>query len=239
MIQIVYYIHRELIAFYYSIGLISILVILFSRNQSLLLHGKSRIQHELAFDSVPKRYFVHFYVTGFIFNLWIWLRNPSPLHLYYTVNVFRRLVETLFMMRYAKSSMMHILHYVAGLTFYPVTGILVNQNDKTGPGILFGLAFILLSWMQLDIHNYLAGIRSKNSVHQRIPSTGLFYFILCPHYALELLIYLVILLRIPSIQSTLCMLFVFANLLTSAYLTKQWYIGICKDDRWAIIPWLL
>lgn len=231
-----YFSMDRLISLYYCCGTALIVIISLVPNNYLLLHGKSLNSKNRSLFEVPKRFFLHFYLTGFVSNLYIWMRQPSALHLYLTINIFRRLVETVFIMRYNESSMMHVLHYLAGMTFYPVTGALANRNDKRDPGLLFLLIFIMLSWLQLDTHSRLANIRRECSKHQRLPNSGLFSSILCPHYALEILIYVLIFSRMPSLQSTLCLLFVSANIFTSAHYTKKWYNGLFKDERCSIIP---
>lgn len=230
---------HHVLTLYYCIGIASILILWLAQKNCLLIHGKSLSSNEQPMFLVQKKFFLHFYIIGVFINALIWMNNPTSLHLYFVITIYRRLMETFFVMRYSDVSKMHILHYFAGLTFYPCTGLLINNNDSPASGIIFFVSFILISWMQLDAHYRLSNLRRSGSHYQPIPLDGPFKYVICPHYSLEILLYFLILSRIPSLQSALCFIFVTLNLSISAFFTKTWYLRLHNDKRWSILPFII
>jgi 3-oxo-5-alpha-steroid 4-dehydrogenase 3 len=137
----------------------------------------------------------------------------------YTMHVFRRLVECIYIHKFSNARM-HIGHYLFGLAFYFMLPITILASDssivkamvnpesavhcsiRSYPRKLSGwhavvlIVFGLASYCQHTSHKVLAGLRgganpTKRSVLQySMPSGGYFDACSCPHYAAEICIYL-------------------------------------------------
>ncbi|GJD12433.1 hypothetical protein Gasu2_65160 [Galdieria sulphuraria] len=144
----------------------------------------------------------------------------------------RRLYESLFMQVYSKRKM-HLLHWFAGTSYYLFAACTFCWHDDH--------PYWSLSKGWLALH--LAQLRRKDGTDNKryyIPYRGLFRYVVCPHYMLEIIIYGVL---GGSRNSFLNFVFVVLNLTSRSIECWHWYqsyFGIeCVNSHWHIlIPWL-
>lgn len=110
--------------------------------------------------------------------------------------------------------------------------------------LLIGLGvFTYASLAQHTQHKILA--KTKPLVGKYgVPRGGLFEVVWCPHYLMEILIYISLVLVDPGILAGAMLMFVVANLSQSAVRAKKWYSDTFPRDvlpkqRFAIFPHLL
>ncbi|KAH6610720.1 hypothetical protein Trco_000740 [Trichoderma cornu-damae] len=160
----------------------------------------------------------------------------------------RRLFECLFVMRRG-SSPMWVVHWALGLAYYTALGVSVwiqgsgailqswesPRPIRFTPQIIIGAAvFGFAGAQQSNCHRHLASLKKYT-----LPNEGWFRYLLCPHYTFECLLYLSLaVVAAPTgcvfNRSVLCSLvFVLANLGTTAYGTKVWYANKFGADKLA------
>lgn len=107
---------------------------------------------------------------------------------------------------------------------------------------LVGLSLFLFAWsMQYRCHKHLAGLKKYS-----LPESGMFRYLICPHYTCECLLYLSLaIVAAPGDQlynrTLMCgMIFVAANLGVTASGTRKWYASKFGDakitNKWNMIP---
>lgn len=233
-----------LAATYYLAGIMAILVAFFFESiLGLCNHGKTLAvaqYHSHQSLSVAKRKFIHFYFLGIAANIFLLLKYGNPLTLMLLVHLQRRYFESLFIMPSSDKSSMHLLHYLAGITFYPVTGLVAARVPT--PKLHFSAiaCFIALSTCQLHAHYVLGRARRVSASYRPLPSTLMFKYMLCPHYLCEICFYLGLALVHASSDTLLCLAFVSTNICVSGHQTKLWYRKqFGPDKRWAVVPFIL
>ncbi len=237
---------------------------------------------------IPKSWFTHFYIVGFMVNSGVLLRlfdfgcPPSETEIaspaqalslsLFHFHVSRRLFECLYQTSFSPTSRMNIAHYALGITFYclapftlvtassrskatcvssPLEGLnlLLDCDRATFNRFLAGTLLLLFgSLHQNASHAILAGLRSRlnhgaTGSHYFIPRGGFFEFVSCPHYLMEVIIYVgLALVAGPTDTHILSMVcFVTLNLSFTARETHSWYRKKFKKyprNRKAMIPWL-
>lgn len=144
----------------------------------------------IAYFTVPKSYFAHFYVLSTLFSTVTVCIYPQYLLVWLLLfHSLRRLYETLYISRYSSQSRMNWSHYVVGLWFYSSLHIILNVELYRGhisrsfslPAII---VFCFAAWDQHENHKVLAAL-----VKYSLPQKRLFRWICCPHYLDEILIY--------------------------------------------------
>jgi 3-oxo-5-alpha-steroid 4-dehydrogenase 3 / polyprenol reductase len=203
-------------------------------------HGKTH--NGSNWMTVPKRLFVHFYFVGVAVNVFmLWLNradlNKSYISWLYQIQVSRRLYESLFVTHWSKTSQMNVVHYILGVTYYvaaPFTLLAAWDGSLSLDTSLFwilALLFCGLNWQQYQAHRILAELRSSASSASAtnpkysIPRGGLFEYLSCPHYFIEVSIYGIFVLLSRCSPSVLALfVFVFGELTFSAYVQHSWYI---------------
>ncbi|EAA20926.1 dfg10 protein [Plasmodium yoelii yoelii] len=143
---------------------------------------------------ISKKYFSHFYFLGLIINSAILLQDIneasrnnynayehiSKTNIMFEIHLLRRLLEQIFVVKTTSKSVMHILSYFLGISFYLVTPFSLHNNN-------------IHKITVYDSHVRLAKLRSKalknNELPYKVPYGGLFDFVSCPHYFSEILIY--------------------------------------------------
>lgn len=233
-----------LAAAYYLAGIVAVLVAFFLESiLGLCNHGKTLAAAQYYSQpslSVAKRKFIHFYFLGIAANIFLLLKYGNPLTLMLLVHLQRRCFESLLIMPSSDKSSMHLLHYLAGVTFYPVTGLVVARvpTPRLHPSAI--ACFIALGTCQLHAHYVLGRARRMSTGYQPLPSTLMFKHLLCPHYLCEICFYLGLALVHANIDTLLCLAFVFTNICVSGHQTKLWYRKqFGPDKRWAVLPLLL
>lgn len=176
----------------------------------------------------------------------------------------RRLLECLLVSVYSPRGTMNVLHYILGIVFYFSfsLAVLCESPDPAEVGSrslldAFGwrhvvgvMLFSWASWHHHFAHVTLARLRTSKkgkvvSYEHAIPRGGLFEYISCPHYLMEIVIYLAFLLIAGYSHVTLLsvVIFVVTNQLVVGYLTHRWYRdhfgSLYPIQRKAIIPLLL
>lgn len=127
----------------------------------------------------------------------------------------------------------------------------ILQNDLAGALTVdtqlkaaIALPLFLSGWvMQHQCHKHLAGLKKYS-----LPDSGMFHYLVCPHYTCECLIYfsLAVLGAPPGQWCNRTLLsvltFVAVNLGVTAYGTKNWYIEKFGPERvkakWTMLPFV-
>ncbi|CRH01366.1 polyprenol reductase, putative [Plasmodium relictum] len=199
---------------------------------------------------VPKIYFLHFYIIGLVINSILVIqdfhqnykneRNAfdfiSVTNIIFEVHLLRRLLEQLFVVRTTSNSFMHIFSYLLGISFYVVTPFSLYNSDKNEYSLLNLFSIILFIFgnlIQFDSHSRLAKLRpkdtKKNDIMYKVPYGGFFYFVSCPHYFAEILIYLSFLILNTNFINLLNFVMVSLILIINGLKTHNWYFKILED----------
>ncbi|KAK1983721.1 3-oxo-5-alpha-steroid 4-dehydrogenase [Colletotrichum cereale] len=167
----------------------------------------------------------------------------------------RRLYECLFVMK-PGSSKMWFVHWLLGLGFYLCMSLSVwidvslrettepDFGNLLSPAAIVGTAMYLYGWTNQHLcHKHLASLKKYS-----LPDRGLFRYLVCPHYTCECLIYLGLAITaapegLLMNRTLLCaLLFIVANLGTTADVTKQWYAQKFGPEKvaskWRMIPFV-
>lgn len=206
--------------------------------------------------TVPRRWFLHFYVFLSVWNALAWAGLPSgciawPSRLALVLvqlHAARRVWETGCLQR-SSDKPMHFLIYALGLLHYvavPLTLVDGSAREPGGARLLGSIAlFCLGSWQQHAAHRALAAIRANvQGPVYAVPTAGWFAWCTCPHYLAEMLIYASLMALVCNPASTLMLAWVVGNLSVSAHRCKRWYVQkfpgveLCRT-RCAVIPLLL
>ncbi|CAA9989587.1 polyprenol reductase, putative [Plasmodium knowlesi strain H] len=224
----------------------------------------SKLRGKINHMTISKKHFSHFYVIGLVVNSALLICDLSQhavseqtvhhcisiTNVLLHVQLLRRLFEQLFIVRTTPKSVMHVFSYLLGVTFYLVTPYSLQNNDKreyTLVGLLPVVVFLLGTLIQYDSHVRLAKLRPKGERKldspYKVPHGGLFYFVSCPHYFAEILIYLSFLLLNWNFISLLSFTFVFLVLIKNGLQTHKWYLRTAREaypkQRRAIFPYIL
>lgn len=179
----------------------------------------------------------------------------------------RRLYECLFVSVYSNYSKINILHYIFGHSFYMFAAIstlspilysqtsdkfkiydLVDNLLNKERAILFVL-FIYTSHHQYKCHTIFAKLRKDKTgrvitEQHYVPTGGLFEYVSCPHFMLEIVLYFIII----SMQHfqiyywNMIFMLVLSTQTINAITEHRWYKTKYKDypkERRAIVPKLL
>lgn len=229
----------DIVASYFCTGILTMMLLSCGLDDSLKLldHGKTVNGHST--NRISKKHFSNFYLLGFTLNTFVLLIRPSHLLLIFQFHLLRRIVESFFVFIYSASSHMHIIHYLAGLSFYPMVSIAFMCAAPKKITIFNFAVFLGISLLQFQTHSILYNIRSSSIDYQPLPKIHLFRWLLCPHYFLEILIYLWIQTQHSSLYPFVVVFaFVCTNILLSSIQTKRWYsVKFGPDSRNVILPW--
>lgn len=170
---------------------------------------------------VPKRWFWHFYALSFIMNVvFLAISGLSWRRTLLLAQASRRLIEQLKMFEQSDASM-HWSHYLVGLLFYATQAIAGPWPGPEHPKFAVPL-FFLASFRQYKDHKVLAMTQKYNFPEFFFENTA------CPHYCMEILIYLSFLLLNPryniawlTLAWTCISLGVAANKTQKFYQTRQ------------------
>ena len=204
----------------------------------LLQHGRltSNSKGESPSFQVHKGKFVHFYAFGLVYLYCLCSRAPSiTWKVLLTLQLARRLLESIFLFAYSPSSKMHILHYFVGISYYPVLVECVARAPATLHWTRIVL-FLLFSMVQSHAHWTIGkASKTKEAREKRLPlNCGLFSVLCCPHYTAEVAIYWTLCCS-PLLAANA--LFTTLNLSVSAVQVQQ--KDTSSRKKYAIIPFLL
>ncbi|KTW32749.1 uncharacterized protein T551_00234 [Pneumocystis jirovecii RU7] len=178
--------------------------------------------------------------------------------LFMSIHGVRRLYESFFIQKHSDARMW-IGHYFLGMTYYIFCslgmwceggGNLQNPEQvfielKCVSGIitvLFSvLVYVFFSWAQHSTHIGLSKLRSDpNMPKYSLPTTGLFKYLVCPHYTSEIGIYFSLILATHAQNKTIFIIFIWvlAILTISASETYRWYLRTFRIDA-SYLPWII
>lgn len=184
-----------------------------------------------------------------------------------TIQSWRRLHESLFVSVYATNSKINLIHYLYGHLFYilmalsttiPIlfstssnqySSLTILDNLLTVKRAIIFVLFVYVSLNQHRCHKILANLRKDKAgqvITDRhfVPSGGLFEYVSCPHFLLEVLLYLLVITaqNFSVYYWNLIFLLVLSSQTINALIFHGWYKKEYKEyppDRRAIIPYLL
>jgi len=239
-----------------------------------LMHVKTQRRHATKGDhrevatkntfTVPKSYFLHFYVlssTITIFTLATKFINnktspPVPsfvASLLLLSHLTRRAMECLFVHVWKPTSRMHVLSYLGAISYYTLVVLVVLQVGTNGrePDPVLAFAGVLMclygQYEQYQHHVLLADLgrnrKLTNDNHYTVPSRRWFTVVACPHYFAEILIYIGFAFVLQTIPCVAMVGFVVCDLSVAALATHEFYTKnipeYASSGRRAIIPYLL
>ena len=202
---------------------------------------------------VHKPLFIHMYVVGTVMGLIVLTKalfaDLADLERYITlisltlflIQVVRRLWECIFITSYG-SSTMHISGYLIGLihyitvpwTLYCTTPPHSSNGDDDSFWIQCGCAILLFAvanWGQYVHHLILYQLKLQNHQRHALPKGAGFKYVCCPHYSMEILVYVSFyLLNIESVARLSLLVWVISNLSIVADENHVWYHSKFSED---------
>lgn len=172
------------------------------------------------------------------------------------LQVFRRLYECVFINQASKSTM-NLTHYIVGFAHYFCTGTGVlceapgfspgpttSSNALSFTTLPLVLVFLWAWHQQLVAHKTFAALKVSSPTKHSVPHGGLFELVSCPHYTMEIVLYLVMMMLLGFQHQTgvLVCVWVTINQLIAGTMSHRWYRATFRDypgDRKAVIPYLL
>jgi 3-oxo-5-alpha-steroid 4-dehydrogenase 3 len=106
------------------------------------------------------------------------------------------------------------------------------------------LLFIYSSYHQHQCNNILAEIKRSNDFQYAIPQGDWFEFVICPHYAAEILLYFSFVMMTSGRNYTIWIIFIWVsiNQSISAKMTSDWYQNKFRDcgpvARYKLVPFI-
>ncbi|CDF88064.1 related to Polyprenol reductase [Zygosaccharomyces bailii] len=202
--------------------------------------GQGPSWQRIAYRTVPKSYFAHFYILSSTLSVITVCRYPRHALVWLLLfHSLRRLYETLYVSQYSIRSRMNWSHYAVGLWFYSSLNIILNvelykkhiTRSFNMPALIL---FCVAAWDQYENHKVLAAL-----VKYSLPQQRLFRWICCPHYLDEILIYCSLL--SASREFVWPLIWVCASLCLSATECKRYY-KVKYPGRappYALVPFVL
>ncbi|KAG5519377.1 hypothetical protein PMAC_002003 [Pneumocystis sp. 'macacae'] len=180
--------------------------------------------------------------------------------LFMSVHGVRRLYESVFIQKHSNARMW-IGHYFLGMTYYLFCGLgmwcegggNLQNSEQTFNGLehiskavtvfLSVLVYIFFSWIQHSTHISLSRLRlDPNASRYSLPTSGLFKYLMCPHYISEIGIYFSFVLATHIQNKTIFIIFIWVIVILtiSASETYRWYLRTFRIDAsyfsWIIFP---
>lgn len=203
--------------------------------------------------SVPKAYFTHMYMVGIISSVLTyyliveldlcsgWSRLGIIM---FQIQVWRRLAECIFITSFG-SSQISIVGYAVGIVHYSLFShslfYLCIHDERSLSfeyvdlaqsiiAIVFGIVSMAQFYHHWILFKLKNGSHNNNINRYGFPRGGLFEWVCCPHYLLEILIYLLFFLQHPSWRMFFAFIWVGSNLSVVADNQYQWYKGNFEDE---------
>ncbi|CAH8498318.1 unnamed protein product [Schistosoma turkestanicum] len=235
--------------------------------QHCLLFGKSKPQYCKPWEylRVPKRWFRYFYLTGIVFTccallveLFMLSVNKTILSvlILFLVQVVRRFYECEYVSIFSNAQM-SFMHFLIGVGFFVVApiSILLSQSNAAERSylaiVLFSVHILILQYLQDLVMQQLAALRTgknksagQSSEKKYYPPEGsMFHWVSCPHYILEIAIYLSFQLFLTPkwIPFSHMLLFTVCNQLCCIWMNHSWYKENFPDwasKRAMLIPYV-
>ena len=204
----------------------------------------------LAKFTVPKSLFTYMYVWSIILSVSLLVFLDTDKSIDFDLLLFlghsgRRLYECIFITEYGKSRM-NIGGLAAGMAHYSLVPLcLANSSSlypimNPFPLILFCMAsscqfycHLILFWLKQNYaeENNSSKYKLGKDLKYSLPKGFLFDYICCPHYSMEILIYLSFFIQNPQSISRLCMVcWVTSNLSVVANVQYLWYFQHTPDE---------
>jgi len=158
----------------------------------------------------------------------------------------KRCLEVLFVHNFSGPMALPTVFIITGL--YSLVASLsgyLNRNPLEAPDGLFyaGIGIYVIGILgNFYHHKILADLRKDGSKEYKIPQSGLFKYVACPHYLFEILIWVGIFLLSRHFGVFLCLAFIISYLSARSLKTLKWYQTKFTDypkDRKAFIPFIL
>lgn len=191
--------------------------------------------------TVPKSWFIHFYVVYVIVCCAVGWAEPEARTLFWGLSLIqsvRRLMECYSLERPNPDARIQVTHYVVGIMFYLCQGVALWEVPQTAqsPALYAAIAlFTFCSISQCRAHVHLCSLKKYTLPRFEVVS--------CPHYLAEIGIYASFVLLIPqSAVLWLSLMWVIINLSASARQTHVYYRAKFRDSQqpqYAIIPFVL
>lgn len=188
--------------------------------------------------TVPKSWFIHFYVVYVGVCCVVGWVEPEARTLFWGLSMIqsmRRLMECFFLERPNPKALIQVTHYAVGLMFYLCQGVAMWEQPQTRSYEAVAL-FTFCSIGQCRTHVHLCSLKKYTLPRFKVVS--------CPHYLAEIGIYASFVLLIPqSAVLWLSLVWVIINLSASAKQTQIYYRTKFRDQmqqqpQYAIIPFV-
>ncbi|KAJ1567568.1 hypothetical protein HK405_005497 [Cladochytrium tenue] len=171
----------------------------------------------------------------------------------YTVICVKRILEILFLHRYSGpvtvSCVVYLLALRAALTASACASILFTHQDDDNNWVSLLLPVPLVAFGLIGNHYHhilLAQLRSNGKVHPqrpyRVPRGGMFFQAACPHYLMELLVWLGFSVVVHRATMYGILIYTSCQLVGRAVQTRRWYVANVRGfppDRTCLVPFLL
>ncbi|MCB1159696.1 MAG: DUF1295 domain-containing protein [Leptospiraceae bacterium] len=204
-----------------------------------------------------RRGMVIIYTVPIITYLFVYYSSGHPNSLYHIslcifvcFHFLKRVLEAIFLHKYSGNMgllSLGLITYVYSAAAYtiaePVNRLVKSEQiNLTSALLLGGFIFIAGQIINLYHHIILAGLRKGDSKDYVVPQTGLFSYVVCPHYTGELLSWLGIAISSCFVEIYLIFWIMFSYLLARSINTKKWYVEKFPDfpkSRKFLFPYIL
>jgi 3-oxo-5-alpha-steroid 4-dehydrogenase 3 / polyprenol reductase len=185
----------------------------------------------LNFGVTSRTHFITMYFFGMVFNTYFNLiHSISFLTILYQFHLMRRFIESLFLTNFSTRIVRFPL-FIFGISFYFFTTLSFFTLKKEMFQVSIFHVFISILFLSLNFYQMYHHFILKSLKKYSIPFGGLFTFITCPHYFIEILIYFSLSLLMSFQDSNIFLIislniFVILNLTLNSFKTHQVRISI-------------
>jgi len=178
-------------------------------------------------------------ILGITFTYLYDMRKKTPYHIivyiFYLINYLKRCFEVLFIHKYSKKSSFFSLLYIFISHAFVNTVLcrfILLSNKNVDDSNLFYLILpcplVLFGWLGSFYHHVLlAKLRKspRNAKRYKIPRGGLFEYVSCPHYFMELLTWTGFSVIVHKLSFYGHIVFIFCTFVGRSYQTRKWYLN--------------
>jgi 3-oxo-5-alpha-steroid 4-dehydrogenase 3 / polyprenol reductase len=238
-----------LIVSYIFLSLSTLSTITCQLTKSIASHGKVFDTTSISWlISVPKRWFLHFYVIGVSTTiLATCLHGLSYSLALLLLHNLRRYYECRFVHVWRGNSKMYVTGYLAGILHYLLLPWNFTVSSLLAPSLILQMVGVLLclysQYEQHMHHRILAKLRLQHPrTNYILPSGRWFEYLGSPQYLAEIGIYLSFLFLIQTKSAAALLFWVVANQSLNAFWTHKWYLLHFEEykaqNRKALIPYI-